>query len=78
MPTLSKLVGVFEAVAVLGLAGYQKVCWSAVFARSSAGRRRPEHEGPGHNPPPEYVQAEGAQVSVGTLVPPPFLNALGL
>lgn len=63
---LSERIGVLEAMVTLRL-GYQIVCSqpTSVFPRSSTGSRRPKHEGPGHNPAPEYVQAEGAQVSIG-------------
>lgn len=49
-----------------------------MFPRSSAGSRRPQHEGPGHNSTPEYVQTEGAQVSLDTVVPSLFPSCPGL
>lgn len=49
-----------------------------MFPRSSAGSRRPQHEGPGHNSTPEYVQTERAQVSLDAVIPSPFPSCPGL
>lgn len=64
---------------------HTKTCWlsnsvwsTSVFPRSGTGSRRPKHEGPGHNQAPEYVQAEGAQVSIEYFHPFPFPLCLWL